>query len=83
MKDIQVLYQDIKHQVTRIAEERHTKINERITLSREEVKKVEEKIESVKKSRDKILQYQKQLDGMVSSMGKATQKHLKSLTSRF
>ena len=83
MKDIQVLYMDIKHRVNRIAGERRNQINERITLSREEVKKVEEKIESIKKSREKILQYQKQLDGMLNSMEKATQRHLKAVTSKF
>ena len=83
MKDIEVLYRDIKHHVNRVAEERQNTIKERITLSREEVKKVEDKIEAIKKSRDKILQYQKQLDGMKSSMEKATQKHLKAVTAKF
>lgn len=83
MKDIEVLYHDIEHHVNRVAEERQKTIKERITLSRDEVKKVETKIESIKKSREKILQYQKQLDGMLSSMEKATQKHLNAITAKF
>lgn len=80
--DIKVLYEDIKHMVSRIAGERKKTIDGRIAISYEDVKKIEKKVEEIKKNKNKIQQYQNQLNAAMKSLDKSTQKRLDTIISK-
>lgn len=77
--DIKNLYEDIQHMVGRIAGERKKTVNDRITISYSDMKEIEQKIETTKENRDKILKVQKLLDANLESLNKSTKKRLEKI----
>lgn len=80
--DIKVLYEDIKHMVSRVAGERKKTVEERITISKTDMKKIEEKITETKKNKEAIQQCQKQLQAALKSLDKSTQTRLNMIVSQ-
>ncbi|MDE7312362.1 MAG: dynamin family protein [Eubacterium sp.] len=80
--DIKKQYEDIRHMVSRVAGERKKTLDEQITISYTDMKKIEKKIEETKENRDAILKCQKQLDAALKSVDKSTQKRLSRIVSK-
>ena len=80
--DIKVLYDDIKHMGKRVAGERKKTLNERITISNEDMKKIEEVLAEKKKNKEAIQQCQKQLQAALKSLDKSTERRLDMIVSK-
>lgn len=79
--DITNLYTDIKNSVSRVAEERKETVEERISLSYADMKKVEKKVELIKKNKESILAYQKKLDAALKSVQKSSEERMEKIFS--
>lgn len=80
--DVENLYEDIKHMVSRVARERKKTIDERITISNEDMKKIEEKIDEIRKNKETIQQCQKQLQAALKTVDKSTKTRLDMIVSK-
>lgn len=80
--DITNLYNDIMYMTKRIAGERKNMLEERITISRADLKQIEEKLEETKRNRDEFQRRKKQLEAALGSLDKITQKRLTQILSR-
>ena len=76
LSDINILYKDIMHMVSRIAGERKETIGERIALTDSDLQEVEDKLNETKRNMEEIRQCQAQLTAALNSMNKITQQRL-------
>lgn len=75
-RDIEVLYNDILHMVKRIAGERQKTINERLTISYADRKKIEDQVAQVEKNQRDVQKAQEQLVMVLRSLEKSKKKQL-------